>query len=221
MARVTHISPQPPKAEPGLSDAALVAAALRREAWAAEALFRRHADAANGLAFRLLGRDNELDDVVQDAYLIVLDQLHRLKDPQSFAAFLATVIVRRVRRLLRRRRFARALGLMPAAEPADPTGCIAQLAPADAVVELRSLYRAVERLPTNERLALLLRHIEKLPFDQIASMCGYSLATVKRRLSAAEARLAAWGAFVEEDAARGAAQDDSPLAGHIAERRAP
>jgi RNA polymerase sigma-70 factor (ECF subfamily) len=188
VATVAHISARSPA---GPTDAALVVAAREGEAWAREALFRRHARMANGLAFRLLGRDHEVDDVVQDAYVTVLDRLHRLEDPQAFAAFLGSVIVHRVRRVLRRRRLARRLGLLPRAVPIDPTAFVASTAPPDAVAELRSLYAIVEELPTDERLALLLRRVEGLPLEEVAALCDCSLATVKRRIAAAEKHLAA------------------------------
>lgn len=185
MATVTYISTRPP----GPTDAALVVSARAGEAWAREALFRRHARMANGLAFRLLGRDQEVGDVVQDAYVIVLDRLHSLQDPQAFASFLAGVIVRRVRRVLRRRRLARRLGLLPAREPIDLTAFIAATAPPDAVAELRSIYKIVDELPTDERLALLLRRVEGLPLEEVAQLCGCSLATIKRRIATADKRL--------------------------------
>lgn len=188
MATVTRLPTRPVAGPP---DAELVASARAGDAWAREALFRRHARLAAGLAFRLLGRDQEVDDVVQDAYVIVLERLDKLEDPQAFAAFLATVVVRRVRRVLRRRRLARALGLLPALSPIDPDAFASSTAPPDVVAELRSVYGALERLPIDERLALVLRRVDGLPLEEVASLCDCSLATVKRRISAAEARLVA------------------------------
>lgn len=189
VATVAHISARSGSAP---SDAALVAAARAGEPWAREALFRRHARLANGLAFRLLGRDDQdIDDIVQDAYVTVLDKLDRLEDPQAFASFLSSIVVHRVSRLLRRRRLARRLGLLPRAVPIDPTSFMAATAPPDAVAELRSIYAIVEDLPTDERLALLLRRVEGLPLEEVARLCDCSLATVKRRIAAAEARLEA------------------------------
>jgi RNA polymerase sigma-70 factor (ECF subfamily) len=186
VAAVAHI---PARSSAAPSDAALVVSARAGEAWAREALFRRHARLANGLAFRLLGRDQEVDDIVQDAYVTVLDSLNRLQDPQAFASFLASVVVRRIARVLRRRRLARRLGLLPPAVPIDPTSFIAATAPPDAASELRSIYAIVDDLPTDERIALVLRRVEGLPLDEVAELCGCSLATVKRRISAAEAKL--------------------------------
>jgi RNA polymerase sigma-70 factor (ECF subfamily) len=176
------------------SDAALVVAARAGEVWAREALFRRHAVAANRLALRLLGRDHEVEDVVQDAYVIVLGGLDRLQDPQAFGSFLAGVIVRRVRRVIWRRRLARRLGLIPGAEPIDLGVLLAPDAPADVVAELRSIYAVVDELPADERVALLLRRVEGVPLEEVARLCNCSTATAKRRIAAAEQRLRRAGA---------------------------
>src|SRR5262249_11722420 len=147
------------------SDAELVRAARAGQRWASEALFRRHARMANGLALRLLGRDEEIDDVVQEAYAIVFERLDSIQDGQAFASFLASVLVRHVRRILRRRRIARMLGLRPAAEPIDLAPFCAADAPPDVIAELRSVYAFVERLPAEERLALVLRRIDRVPLE--------------------------------------------------------
>ena len=80
---------------------------------------------------------------------------------------------------------------MPRAVPIDPAGFIAPTAPPDAVAELRSVYAIVDELPTNERLALILRRVEGLPLEEVAALCDCSLATVKRRIAAAEKHLTA------------------------------
>jgi RNA polymerase sigma-70 factor (ECF subfamily) len=181
--------PPPPPRTAGPTDAALVVSARAGEAWAYEALFRRHVGMAHGLAARLLGSEQDAEDVVQDACVAVLSGLDRLREPQAFASFLATVVVRRVRNLLRRRRLARRLGLLPPPEPMDPSKMVSADAPPDAMAELSSIYRVIQALPTDERLALVLRRVEGVPLEQVASMLGCSLATAKRRVAAAEAFL--------------------------------
>jgi RNA polymerase sigma-70 factor (ECF subfamily) len=48
------------------------------------------------------------------------------------------------------------------------------------------LYKVLETLPTDQRLAWSLRYLEGEPLDAIAAVCGCSLATAKRRVSAAK-----------------------------------
>src|SRR5207248_3556465 len=99
------------KSGAGPSDAALVVAARAGDAWAQEALFRRHARMAIGLAHRLLPHDNEVDDLVQDCFVSALRRLASLDNPQAFAAWLGSIVVRAVGKRLRRRRLLSRLGL--------------------------------------------------------------------------------------------------------------
>ena len=50
----------------GPSDAVLVGAAREGDAWAQEALYRRHARMAIGLAHRLMPHDADVDDLVPE-----------------------------------------------------------------------------------------------------------------------------------------------------------
>jgi RNA polymerase sigma-70 factor (ECF subfamily) len=173
----------------GPSDAALVTAARAGEAWATEALFRRHAAMVNGLAYRLLGRDADVDDVVQESFVQALARLDALREPQAFAGWLASIVVRTVSKVLRRRKLMNRLGLRRD-EPLDVDALIGRSAPADAVAELRAIYGVVDAMPVKVRVPLLLRRVEGLGLEEIAERTGASLATVKRRIAEGEELLA-------------------------------
>ncbi len=178
------------KSGAGPSDAALVVAARAEERWAKEALFRRYVGMVNGLAYRLLGRDSELDDLVQDCFTEAWRSLGRLDAPQAFGAWLASIVARTAHKMLRRRRLLTSLGLRRR-EPIELDRLISPLAPPDARAELTAIYRVVDALPPGTRRAFVLRRIEGLPLDEIAHSLGTSLATVKRRVAEAERSLAA------------------------------
>jgi RNA polymerase sigma-70 factor, ECF subfamily len=173
------------------ADAELVRAARAGEAWAAEALVRRHARAVNGLALRLLGRDGDVDDVVQETFVGAFAALDRLHDPQAFAAWLSGILVRIVGKLIRRRRLLARLGMGRASLAIDLDALVAPTVPQDDAIELRRLYRLAERLPATVRVPLLLQRVEGLGLDEIARLMGTSLATVKRRVAEAETALRA------------------------------
>lgn len=166
----------------GPTDAALVLAARAREPWAQEALFRRYAVMVNGLAFRLIGRDDELDDLVQDCFAEAWSSLHRLESPGAFGSWLGSIVVRTTHKLLRRRRLLTRLGLRRGA-PLDLDQLVSPIAPPDVRAELRSIYRQVESWPAGIRVAFLLRRVEGLPVEQVAEYMALSLATVKRRIT--------------------------------------
>lgn len=171
------------------TDAALVLAARAGEEWAREALFRRHARLALGLAYRLLPYDADIDDLVQDSFLYAFEHLRRLSNPQAFQSWLSSIVVRTAGKRLRRRKLQIRLGLR-SHQPIDVNEVVSRSAPPDVAAELRAVYALLETLPVEERIALVLRRVERLEIPEIAEQMGLSVSTVKRRLSAAETRLA-------------------------------
>jgi RNA polymerase sigma-70 factor (ECF subfamily) len=167
------------------TDAVLVGAARGGERWAKEALFRRHAPLAMGLAYRLLGSDADLEDVVQEAYFQALSNLQRLKDSQAFASWLAGIVVRRVQQLLRHRRVLSRLGLRQPV-PIDPDLSLSSTTPPEVMAELGRIYAVVDQLSTQARLVLLLRRVDGYSLPEIATMLNCSLSTAKRRMLEAE-----------------------------------
>lgn len=173
----------------GPTDATLVIAARGGEPWAREALFRRYAPMVNGLALRVLGRDMDVDDLVQDSFVQALDGLDRLNEPQAFAAWMASIVVRTASKLLRRRKLLTRLGLRRAGDPIDVDTLLSRTAPPDEAAELRAIYALVDSLPVDVRVPLLLRRVEGMSLEEIAEATGKSLATVKRKLAEGERRL--------------------------------
>jgi RNA polymerase sigma-70 factor (ECF subfamily) len=138
----------------------------------------------NGLAFRLLGSDTELDDVVQESFAQALESLPRLSATASFRAWLISLVCRTCYKLLRRRRVLWRLGIR--GEAVDLDLVISSDAPPDLMAELREIYRRIDELPTPLRIALVLRRVEGLSVEETAEAIGSSAATVKRRVAEAE-----------------------------------
>ena len=67
-------------------------------------LFKEHAAYVARVAFRLLGRQDEVDDIVQDVFITLFRHLDSIRQAESLRAWLATTTVRMVRRRLRVRR---------------------------------------------------------------------------------------------------------------------
>jgi RNA polymerase sigma-70 factor (ECF subfamily) len=183
---------QSTRSSAGPSDAALVVAARAGEAWAQEALFRRHAPMVNGLAFRIMGRDADVDDLVQDAFVIAFSRLHSIDDPQAFAAWLGSIVVRTAGKVIRRRVLLERLGLRRRRDPIDIDALAARSAGPDVAAELRRIYTRLETLPAEQRIAFLLRRVEGMELEEIARATGASLATAKRRIAAAQQAVERW-----------------------------
>jgi len=172
----------------GPTDAALVIAARAGELWAQEALYQRYARMVLALSQRILAGRDDADDLSQDAFIYAFTRLDTLQNPQAFHAWLRSIVVRTASKRLRRQRLLTRLGLRRN-EPIEPDTMIASDAPVDVAVELRHVYSLVEKLPAEEHVALVLRRVEGMELLEIAGEMKLSLATVKRRLASAEARL--------------------------------
>lgn len=142
----------------------------------------------NGLALRLLGRDADVDDLVQDSFMRANASLDRLENPQAFASWICSIVVRTAYKLLRRRQLMRRLGLR-SPDPIDVEAMVSSVAPPDVAAELRELYRVVARLPAHVRIPLVLHRVEGYGLEEIAALVGASLTTVKRRIVEGERAL--------------------------------
>ena len=186
-----HLRAVPAPAGPAPSDAALVALARAGEGWAREALCRRYAGVVLGLSHRLLGREDEADDLAQESFAQALASLDSLADPQAFAAWIKTVVVRTAHKLVRRRMLVRRLGLAPRGGDAfAPDEMISPDAPPDVRAELHAIYTIIEAMPARERIALVLRRVEGLSHEEVAEHLGVSLSTAKRLAAASDETLA-------------------------------
>lgn len=182
--------PEPSGRERERSDAELVVAARQGQQWAKEMLYRRHARLVVGLAHRVLPNDPEVDDLVQDSFVAAFEGLGRLENPQAFASFVASITVRGARRRIRHRKVLRRLGI-GRAEAVETDRAVSFDAPPDVGAELRALYAILSDLPTDVRIALVLRRVEGLTIPEIATMMALSPATVKRRIADGEVLLSA------------------------------
>lgn len=170
------------------TDAALVEAACEGIMSAKEALFHRYAPMASSIAYRLLGHDRELEDIVQESFTTAFASLRRLERPQAFASWFATIVTGIAVGVIRQRKLLARLGFVRA-EPVQIESMISPTAPPDVVAELRAVYALIDALPTEERVVLVLRRVEQLSVEEIVERTGMPLGTVKRRLTAATARL--------------------------------
>jgi RNA polymerase sigma-70 factor (ECF subfamily) len=151
-----------------------------------DGLFRRYAPYVAAIAHRLLGRDEDVDDTIQEVFVAAVRGVHALRDPAAIRGWLARVTVRVARQRLRKRRVRVFLGLD---EPVVYDSVVDHSASAEQRALLARVYSVLDDLPANQRIAWSLRHIEGEPLENVASMSGCSLATAKRRIAAAAQRI--------------------------------
>ena len=85
------------------SDAQLVAACQKGEAWAWDALVDRYKRLVYSVALRVGLSQEDAADVFQTVFAVLLENLHKLRDPQGLAAWLITTAKRTSWNVMRKR----------------------------------------------------------------------------------------------------------------------
>jgi RNA polymerase sigma factor (sigma-70 family) len=138
------------------------------------------------LAWHILGDREEVKEALQETFLRVYRHLRSYDERRDFFGWLYRIAVNVCRDLDSRRRRWRFLPI----EHADE----AQVPEEDFVKkdDVARLMRAIDALPQKERFAIVLRDIEELPTEEVATILGSSAATVRVQISNARAKIRKW-----------------------------
>ncbi len=163
----------------------LIEAARRGDVRSFEELARREERALYRHAARIVGAGPDAEDVVQDALFSAWRSVSSFEGT-SFRAWLFRIVTNRALDRIRARRRRPELPLEPAdddvtwAEPSAPGPGLTEIASSHealAVVE-----EALQRVPEEQRAALLLRDVEGFAYEQIALITNVEVGTVKSRI---------------------------------------
>lgn len=168
-------------------DASLVEALRAGEAWARAALFDRYSPLVQRTLAAVLGHERHADmtDLLHDAFVQALASLRHLRDAAALPAWMQTIAARTAYRTIRLRRARRWLLFW---EPERVPEIEIEGVEPEVLEAYRRAYAILDRLPAPERMAFVLRHVEGMKLEQVAEVCEVSLATIKRRLAAADER---------------------------------
>ena len=140
-------------------------------------------------AERFLGSRIEAEDIVQEVFWRVFRQAPTLRDPERLRSFIYSFAVRVLKAELRRRRVRGWLPFLKTEEPPDVPFRASDFESRDL---LAKLYRLLDRLTPRDRLVFVLRRMEAMTVDEIATTMDISISTVKRSMAHASARLSRW-----------------------------
>jgi RNA polymerase sigma-70 factor, ECF subfamily len=169
----------------------LVAQARAGDPAALESLARQQLPRVERLLRRLLGRRNDLDDLVQTVFLEMCRALPGFRGESSISTFIGGITVRVARRAMRPSAWWRLRGAMPAD--------VATAAPTPdhnvtAGEQLRRVHRALERISPEKRVAFLLWALEGMDVQTIAETTGASISATRSRIFYAQKELKAQAA---------------------------
>ena len=179
-----------------LDDQALATRITARDGAAFEALMRRHNSRLFRVARAILKDDAEAEDVLQEAYLDAYRNMSQFRGDAQLSTWLVRIVANRA--LMRLRQSKRERVVVPISEtssgggpPRDYPDPSAE-SPTQTIqrAEIRRLLeRRIDELPLTFRAVFVLREIEELSAEEVATCLGIPSSTVRTRLFRARALL--------------------------------
>lgn len=182
--------------EVGDREASLIQRCAVRDEDACAELVNEHQRMVYQLSLNLLGDHNEALDLSQEVFLRVFRTIHTFRGASQLRTWIYRIVVNQARnrqRWWRRRHQAqqvslddhiRAHGDLPeSSEGASPDRMLGQKQLAERI------RLALDRLPFDQKTALVLREIDGLSYEEIGYSLGIAVGTVKSRLARAREAL--------------------------------
>jgi len=180
----------------GVREATLVQRCAARDESACAELVAEHQRMVIQLATNLLGDRDEALDLSQEVFLRVFRTIHRFRGQSTLRTWIYRIAVNQARnrhRFWRRRHRNDQVSLDAHIATYGEFPSTLGLTRPDRVFEQKQLgarlQEALDRLPFEQRTAIVLREIDGLSYEDIAFSLGVAIGTVKSRLTRARQAL--------------------------------
>jgi len=172
-----------------ISDAELAKSLIAGEEWAVTETWYRFAPMVLTMAERALGSKPEADDLAQEVFARLFRRAHTLQDPNCLRSFVYSFAVRALKSQLRHRQLRAWLSFKSPETLVDLRSVTLDVESGDL---LKKFYGLLDRLSPRDRLVFLLRRVEAMTMEEIASTMDISVSTAKRSMTRASTRLSHW-----------------------------
>lgn len=169
------------------TDSQVVRDVLEGDRDAYRLLIRRYGDVMHQHARRMVSDDDTASDLVQDAFVTGFQKLHTCRDRERVGAWLFRIAANRCRDHLRRSRRTRRIPIE--AVPDLPSRMEGPDEAAGRAEAHSRVHAALERLPSEQKEAFILKHVEGHSYEEIAAVMDTSVAALKMRVHRARASL--------------------------------
>ena len=147
---------------------------------------RAYQDMVFSTAARIVNNDAQAEDIAQEVFLKAYENFDHLSTSATDGGWLKTVATNlSLNHASRYRKRWRFFSEMRAEDSEDDAPDVEFAAPEELLPGLDAeqrralIERALQRLPDHHRLPLVLYHFEEMPYEEIATKLGVSLAKVK------------------------------------------
>lgn len=184
-----------PNADDGVhSEAELLDRIRQGDSEAFDAVARMHAPRLYRLALRLTGRVEDAEDLVQETLVRALPKLRKFEGRAMVSTYLIRAMTNLWKNRLRSKSRSRIVDWFRGGsdqEQADPGELQPDPAPSAEALMIgvdrgSALRRALQKIAPPFRLALLLREVEEMSYEEIAEMTESPIGTVRSRIARAK-----------------------------------
>jgi RNA polymerase sigma-70 factor (ECF subfamily) len=176
-----------------LTDEQLIAEFQQGNNEAFTLLVGRYKDQLVNFLYRYLGDYDEADDVAQETFLRLYSKKDRYKPIAKFSTWLYTIATNLAKTQLRRRKRLTFFSFQQEDDDdrrnALPDNRYPADAEADRFLKNAMIQRALNSLSPKYREVLVLSDIQELSYEEICSITGLNIGTVKSRLNRGRSRM--------------------------------
>lgn len=183
-----------------LRERVLIRRLQQRDEKAFEEIVRMYQHKVFNLVYRMIGNSEEAEDVAQEVFVTVFKAIDSFRGEAKFSTWLYRIAANHCKnrmKYLGRRSYKATGELNEATEKeaaeAQPSAMRPHVDGPDAVLEGLELERTVQdgikALEEEHRVLIILRDVEDLSYEEISSITGLELGTVKSRLHRARLQL--------------------------------
>jgi RNA polymerase sigma-70 factor (ECF subfamily) len=166
------------------SDEELMLSVAKGDLCAFEKIAHRHQELVWNIAYRSLGNKTDAEDVAQEAFLKLLDAAGRYRPTASFRTYLYRIVTRLCLDRVKKKQPLCTSKLPETFDP-GPTASENLIS----VERSRKVSKALDKLPPNQRIAIVLRYYEGLSYRDIAAAMEVTEKAVERLLARGRASL--------------------------------
>ena len=152
-----------------------------------EELVRRYTRFGGAIAYGVVGDFQQAEDVLQEAFFKAFRALPTLRQPERFKVWFAGIVRSHALDALRKRRSRgrREVGLYDFGDVVTSAVVSPEISPDERQTlreEREQILKSISELPEDDRLMIVLKHLEGLSYKEIAQVTTTTVSAVESRL---------------------------------------
>jgi RNA polymerase sigma factor (sigma-70 family) len=183
---------------PRADESQLVARLKQGDESAFREIVESRKDLVYNTALGLLQNAGDAEDITQEVFIKVYESVHQFKGESAFSTWLYRIAVTKslelIRNRKRKKRFAFVTGLFGDDQELkhDPPDFVHPGVTLDNREKASMLFKAIDKLPENQKIAFTLHKVEGVPYLEISEIMQITVSAVESLIHRAKANLRKW-----------------------------